>query len=928
MPHPGFQTDFQQSQSTMSLEYAFAITRQLALEEEGENQMEHTWDSLANSPLLPQNRSPNQSPDNLMSKNDGETHLDSDVESVASDDMGHAVHSHAAEAALLAREELVNAVDFFLQWKDALVESYPLPSNALLPILTIASQLLRCRDILGNNISMLCKLAKSFADGLLSDEHVHRLKTESEQARLIAGMEKMRRLEAVQKTNACISLLRRMDDEIRYVRWYRLFLKLRQREHLKHSETQIEQLRETVQNLKSTVRKLRVSLKNAENKQTATAKVAVKNQARADSLEKEVKRLERKERKLRSQLNQTEVRLQQSAHDLNALKVSHPGPPNGGLLNEDDDNIGIQERGGIGDQESNSTNTNLVTRTKDEIDKKLKDVERKRIDVENSLVDRDKELKLLGKPLQEATQVFESEEEMEAKTLAAVEAAVNQEFEEVAAARAQEERIQGHLQKHRDSILLSESEPISNNGGNSATGGNEVATLDVSANDSRSLESEMRTNLEEANSIVKKTLLEAHQPSGHDKSQYDETEITKSNTPLISMECGESVSKVALQDDKGVIQQSQSRAHTSASKSSTYSPRAKSSVVRAARASSERRNKQGKSPKTGPSSFLVTKEEEHSGNHRMRVPPSEGQGQNVSDGPKSEVVPVPKNVITQMSQAHAKEIMKLQVAHSRQVESLKLTMAALQEKLISRGRELTKLRQRRGNGRKKVSLNRGPVAVDTRIKKSQKKKGKTKEAVKLSNPGVVDNPSRSVKFTIGGIASDMSDVGTPWPQHSAPTRPETTIGGRQYQLSEKEVGGKAKAAHVRRPSTVDTSQHSSLYYMSPVDRSVMDATLKDAISKSSTGIHARDDSVHQPLRLPANFMPLAPPRLASHASKSNMLRDEHERLLGVRRNARADALPHRPITSETGRSNRAYTRRSRHLKMNQINLLHRPDSVR
>ena len=99
--------------------------------------VEHTWERLASSKLLAHNRNGpvDDSADGGQCDGNGS---DSDIESIASDDMGHAAHSQAAELAMTARNELVNAVVFFLQWKDALVESYPLPNAALLPILTIA----------------------------------------------------------------------------------------------------------------------------------------------------------------------------------------------------------------------------------------------------------------------------------------------------------------------------------------------------------------------------------------------------------------------------------------------------------------------------------------------------------------------------------------------------------------------------------------------------------------------------------------------------------------------------------------------------------------------------------------------------------------------------------------------------------------------
>ena len=78
-----------------------------------------------------------------------------DLQSVASDDLGHARHAEAARRASRANLRLNAAVDKFLSWKDALVQVYPLPSNVLLPLLIVASELLRSRNNLHHAIGTL-----------------------------------------------------------------------------------------------------------------------------------------------------------------------------------------------------------------------------------------------------------------------------------------------------------------------------------------------------------------------------------------------------------------------------------------------------------------------------------------------------------------------------------------------------------------------------------------------------------------------------------------------------------------------------------------------------------------------------------------------------------------------------------------------------
>ena len=242
-----------------------------------------------------------------------------EVDSVTSDDLGHALHSEAAAAALRAREELVEAVDFFVQWKDALIQVHPLPSSALLPLLTTSSKLLRCRDVLQNNIRTLANLAQSFAKGLLSDEHVSRLKTTSEVLQLELSMEKMRRVESTRKLTSSLGLLRRYRDEIRYIRWYRLMLKVLSREHVRTADDRVKQATSTVSTLKSTVNTWKKKCQELESLQKATSQVAIKNQTRADVLERQLKKAGKREKKLTdhlSSLTDDHASLQKAVHSL------------------------------------------------------------------------------------------------------------------------------------------------------------------------------------------------------------------------------------------------------------------------------------------------------------------------------------------------------------------------------------------------------------------------------------------------------------------------------------------------------------------------------------------------------------------------------------------------------------------------------------
>jgi len=227
----------------------------------------------------------------------------SDIDSVTSDDMGHALHSEAAAAALLAREELVDAVDFFVQWKDSLIQVHPLPNSSLLPLLTTSSKLLRCRDVLKNNIRTLAVLAQSFAKGLLSDEHLLRLKSTSEACQLELGMEKMRRVEATRKLTSSLALLRRYRDELKYVRWYRLMLKLLSREKVRTAEDRVQAASSTITTLRSQLKEYKKKCHEMESLQKATSQVAIANQTRADVLERKMKKSIRREKKLTDQVS-------------------------------------------------------------------------------------------------------------------------------------------------------------------------------------------------------------------------------------------------------------------------------------------------------------------------------------------------------------------------------------------------------------------------------------------------------------------------------------------------------------------------------------------------------------------------------------------------------------------------------------------------
>ena len=297
---------------------------------------------------------------------------------------------------------------------------------------------------------------------------------------------------------------------------------------------------------------------------------------------------------------------------------------------------------------------------------------------------------------------------------------------------------------------------------------------------------------------------------------------------------------------------------------------------------------------------------------------------------------VPLNIVTQLNEAHANELIQIRRTHAQQVETLKLTMATLQEKLIRRGRELAKLRHSKENFKKRFEpaalfgKSGKTVSTDTSMKNKKKKKVKAKKPASKRKSGT------SVKFSSETGFDDMSDVVTPWSvKEGASSRPETTISMSISRASTSEGHGNngaqqhkiSKKRHANRPNTANTVTHQApFYYLSPVDRAITDAALKEPSHEvGGCSSYAEDvDAPGKPLRLPANFMPLAPPRLASQASQSNALREQHDRLLGVRRNAHANSLPRRPATSDAGRQMNILSRKSRQLKMNQIDLLRRP----
>ena len=926
----------------MALEYAFALTRRLALAEEAGAPAENTWEALASSRLLAHNRdgaAASRAADGGADSGGGgesETDSDSEVSSVASDDMGHGRHSHAAEVALRARGELVQAVDFFLQWKDALVESYPLPPAALLPILTVAAQLLRCRDVLGNNIATLCTLAQSFARGLLSDEHVHRLKTEAEQARLAAGMERARRVEVTRKARASLALLRRMDGEVRYVRWYRLFLKLRQREGARHAETQIAALRATVGNLKQALDELRKALKKSENKQVATAKVAVKNQTRAETLQKELKRAGRRERKLRAELVQAQTRLEHSFQERDAMQTSlreerggafrdaqHAGPRRSGVINDGDDG----ERCGDEDDEAAPA---LLDRggNNNEADGLTGEAERTREEVESSLNDRAAELRQLAQTPDEVKALFQTEEEMEVAMQAAVAAAVDEEYEEVAASRAQAERIAAPLQKRRESMGLVNS--ISDRAGTlPATIATAIAndTATAAAADADDKDNDGDDNVANTTRRWKSNVVRAPSPAGMVHAPGNAATCRGDSETTARRQDGAAPTHLAKHDAASPARapspQQLEPPQIHEAGLAAPSPMASSPVVRAARASSERRNKltmdTGASNTTtgGYAADIAPPNQRHvlaAAATTATTATTATVTARDAMAPAGENADVPINMITRMNQAHAQELMQVRQMHAQQVEMLKLTMATLQEKLIRRGRELAKFRKSKDNFKNRFAP-AGPfggrgeptssqsASADTRMRQKGKKKKHNKT---IKKPASKKKSGSTVKFSTGNIlGNNMSEIAAPWSVHdAASSRPETVVSMAVSGVSTSQTDAdslvqyeRSNAARARaRPSTVNTVVHQApVYYLSPTDRTISDAALTDVIRENSNipayfadGRGSAGAAPGQPLRLPANFMPLAPPRLASQASQSNALREQHDRLLGVRRAATSE----------------------------------------
>ena len=126
---------------------------------------------------------------------------------------------------------------------------------------------------------------------------------------------------------------------------------------------------------------------------------------------------------------------QQNQEELDVLAGTHAGPRRSGVIN---DNFG-DDNGISCEADSRAVDRAIA----------VGEPGRKLNEVESSLNDHTEELRRLAQTPEEVKTLFQTEEEAEAAMQAAVEAAINEKVKEVAAVRAQEERMVVPLQKRR-----------------------------------------------------------------------------------------------------------------------------------------------------------------------------------------------------------------------------------------------------------------------------------------------------------------------------------------------------------------------------------------------------------------------------------------------------------------------------------------------
>ncbi len=810
---------------------------------------------------------------------------DDDIQSVVSDDLGHGLHSEAAAAALRARDELVDAVDYFVQWKDALIETHPLPNAALLPLLTTSSQLIRCRDVLRNNVRTLAKLAQSFSEGLLGNEHVCRLKTETEQIKLEMGIEKARRIEATRKLATALSLVRRLDGEVRYVRWYRFFLKLRHREHIKHCDRTSAAARKSNEGLRNTIATLRAEIVELKELQAATSHVAIKNQTKADRLEQIVRQLERRERKLKASVDGAQATAAAAEKALNEVAKAAAEAKSQAQAEQGKKQVMLQDAADVRAPPKRGALTSSISSAGGRTGG-------------HSPSSRPATVGMLAS--REAAR-----RSPPTPTPAAVQPTASDNFitRSPPPAPSQPEPAAGPSPSSPARVPAAPSpRPASSTVARAAKASSERRKQeDVSSTSAKALCGVLHPaaaiGADAAAAAVPRSsprppssaTLAASRAHAVGKSPgLLETRPKKPRGPVtFDLGNGESV----------VAEASQASSAAEAAAAATAAAAAAADTWSA-----------GAFPATGPpqlSGPLLTSTVGHVlGGAPAVLPPAA-------------VPSVPLEVLNNTKAEHTSELMRVRKTHAAQVDVLKSTLATLQSKLLSRGKELSKLRklasqrsrvQVRYN--KKLGGAKFSAANDPLVPDAPWDSGSPQDPpVATATPKMAERPetvhagarrgargrgqdrrngARGRKNTRGHVGFSMDD-------RAAGT--QSSVGGSvpvpvplDLALADPDAIDPAlidpwrSNRTINRPRTV----HTTHYYMGP-ERAVTDSALTQAMQDG-------------PLRLPANFMPLAPPRLAAQSAAATraQARARTSVPLPVRPQTSADTAQRRRRTGAAG----------------------------
>ena len=803
----------------MSLEYAFNLAKDLE-DTSVQRRLRHNATAGTADWAVP-TEAALQDGDGIAATADA----DDDIRSVVSDDLGHGLHSEAAAAALRARDELVDAVDFFVQWKDALIQTHPLPNAALLPLLTTSSQLIRCRDVLRNNVRTLAKLAQSFSEGLLGNEHVSRLKTETEQIKLELGIEKARRVEATRKLATALSLVRRLDGEVRYVRWYRFFLKLRHREHIKHCDRTAAAARKSNEGLRATMAKLRAEIVDLKELQAATSHVAIKNQTKADRLEQIVRQQERRERKLKASVDGAQATAAAAEKALNEVAKAAAeakaqadaeqaqkqvllqdaadvrAPPKRGALSS--------SGGSSGDRGSPSSRTATVGmlaareaayRSTSPVPAAVQPTA-----ASDNFITRSPP----PVPSQPALGAGPSPPSPAEAPLAPSPRPTSSTVARAAKASSDGETA-GAVAVPRPSPRPPPAPPVE------SQAGSRVRVFDKSTG-----------------------LLEAR---------------PKKPRGPVTFDLGNGASMVA---------------EVASAAPAVEADAAAAALTAAAAAAADT---------WSSSAFAATAPPPP----RMSGPQLTSTVDMVLGGqavlPPAAVPTVPLEVLNKIKAEHASELMRVRQTHAEQVNMLKSTLATLQSKLLSRGKELTKLRNlARQRPRVQVRYSKRYGAKfsgtnDPLVPDAPWEGGQPEEPpAATENPKFVERPvtvhagalrqgrgprngSRGEGTTRGQVGFSMDDQAAGIQSRGGSGVPIPV--SRDPALADPDIIDPAlidpwRSTRINRPSTV----HTTHYFMGP-ERAVTDSALTQAVQDG-------------PLRLPANFMPLAPPRLAAQSAAAS-----------------------------------------------------------